>query len=250
MAQSVKAKKKRGKYGFVQKRNVLIDYQFDEVEEHWKKGWLVRKGDQWGMVEKSGNLTLECAYDTLYWYGKDYLMAKQNGLQGVLNLDGSPYLEIKYGRIDHMTDSTALVKMDQQWGILDLATRQFTPKDMDGLIFGGPDQFPFYAEGMTPQDTRSDSLEVGQRNMLMKVYKTLRYPPEARNNGVEGAVVIQFIVDKTGQLSDFKLIKDIGAGCGEESLRVIKMLERFEPGRQDGVPVTTRYAMPVKFRLH
>ena len=79
--------------------------------------------------------------------------------------------------------------------------------------------------------------------------ENLEYPEYAYKNGVEGTCVISFIVEKDGSLSDFKIVRNVGAGMGEEALRVLKMLPNFKPGEQRGKPVRVQQNIPVRFRI-
>ena len=81
------------------------------------------------------------------------------------------------------------------------------------------------------------------------VINEIRYPKAARESGIEGQVVVQFIVEKDGKLSNVKAIQGIGGGCDEEAVRVISGLPAFQPGSQRGKPVRVRMQMPVTFKL-
>lgn len=90
-------------------------------------------------------------------------------------------------------------------------------------------------------------------NGLSKFYeqisRELKYPRQARQRNVEGQVIVQFVVSKTGELTDFTILRSLGAGCDEEAIRVLSKT-KWEPGRQRGKPVRVRMAMVVNFRLH
>ncbi|EAY29247.1 energy transducer TonB [Microscilla marina] len=81
------------------------------------------------------------------------------------------------------------------------------------------------------------------------VQKNLKYPPQARRIGIEGKVVVQFIIEKDGSLTDIKVLKGIGSGCDEEAVRVLKAAPHWNPGKQRGNPVRVRRALPIKFSL-
>ncbi len=89
------------------------------------------------------------------------------------------------------------------------------------------------------------------QNIMMEfVYENLKWPPLALSACVTGTGVIRFVVEKDGLLSNFEIARDIGGCCGEEALRVIKMLPDFIPGTQNGKPVSVQYNFPVRFRLN
>lgn len=84
---------------------------------------------------------------------------------------------------------------------------------------------------------------------LAELQKKIRYPEKARVAGIEGRVIIQFIVNEKGQVENAHVVRGIGGGCDEEALHVVKQAE-FLPGRQRGEPVRVQYSLPIVFRLH
>ncbi len=78
----------------------------------------------------------------------------------------------------------------------------------------------------------------------------LKYPAIARENGVQGMVVIGFIVEKNGRITDIKILRDIGGGCGQEASRLVKSMPNWTPGIKNGQPVRTRFTLPVRFKLN
>ncbi len=79
--------------------------------------------------------------------------------------------------------------------------------------------------------------------------KNLHYPVAAIDNGVAGKVLVSFVVEKNGEVSNLKVIKGIGGGCDEEAMRVIKKSPFWKPGMQNGRKVRVAYIMPVVFRM-
>ena len=77
----------------------------------------------------------------------------------------------------------------------------------------------------------------------------MKYPEIARRAGVEGKVLLSFIVEKDGSISSIDVTKGIGGGCDEEAVRVLRLLDKWSPGRQNGNVVRVRISMPVVFRL-
>ena len=75
------------------------------------------------------------------------------------------------------------------------------------------------------------------------------YPERARKKKLEGQVIVQFVVEKDGSVSNIQIIHDIGEGCGDEVVRAIKHLPKFIPGTDKGVPVRVLYKAPFHFKL-
>jgi len=85
------------------------------------------------------------------------------------------------------------------------------------------------------------------QKLLQYVGKRIVYPSIARENGIKGQVVIQFVVEKDGSISNANIARDIGGGCGAEALRVVKNMPKWVPGLQRSNPVRVRFTLPVKF---
>ncbi len=92
-----------------------------------------------------------------------------------------------------------------------------------------------------------------ESQLMVLLSHNIRYPEAARQNNTQGTVAVSFVVETNGQMSQYKLLKDIGDGCGEESLRVLQALEeagmRWQPGLLKGKPIRTRQSLPIRFRL-
>lgn len=77
-----------------------------------------------------------------------------------------------------------------------------------------------------------------------------RYPAVAQENGVQGRVVVSFVVGKDGHISDVTVLRSVDPSLDKEAVRVIRNMPRWTPGKQGGEPVKVRYNVPVSFRLN
>lgn len=84
---------------------------------------------------------------------------------------------------------------------------------------------------------------------IQGVQKAIIYPELALKVGIEGRVVVQFIVDKDGEVVNPVVMRGIGGGCDEEAIRAVK-LAKFQPGMQRGRPVAVRYSLPITFKIY
>ncbi len=90
----------------------------------------------------------------------------------------------------------------------------------------------------------------GGRGALMKYLATnIKYPPYAKEAGIQGRVFINFVVEKDGSITAVKVLRGIGGGCDEEAIRVVKNMPKWSPGMQRGKPVRVSFNLPVKFTL-
>lgn len=83
---------------------------------------------------------------------------------------------------------------------------------------------------------------------LDEIYKNLRYPEIARRAGIEGRVVVQFVIDERGNTSNHQVVRGIGGGADEAAIEAIKKVN-FTPGRQRGRPVRVSYTLTIVFQL-
>jgi periplasmic protein TonB len=81
------------------------------------------------------------------------------------------------------------------------------------------------------------------------IKSNLKYPAEAKEKNVTGLVVIQFVINKTGQVSDPKVVKSLGAGTDEEAIKMVNKMPPFTPAKQNGKPVNFRYTLPIRFDI-
>lgn len=90
----------------------------------------------------------------------------------------------------------------------------------------------------------------GLAAMYKFINKNLRYPAQAQAQGLEGDVVLTFVVSATGQISDIQVVKEIGGGAAEEAIRVIRKMPDWRPGRQNRQAVPVRFTLPIRFKLN
>jgi len=80
--------------------------------------------------------------------------------------------------------------------------------------------------------------------------KNLRYPSQAQDDGISGRVIVSFIIEKDGTLSNITVLRPAGNGFDEEALRVLKLAKAWKPGMQNGQPVRVRFMLPVNFQTN
>ena len=92
----------------------------------------------------------------------------------------------------------------------------------------------------------------GQAEMFKFIGKNVKYPPMARENGIEGTVFVSFVVNEDGSITNAQVRRGLaggGAGCDAEALRVVKMMPKWTAGKQRGKPVKVSFTLPIKFKL-
>lgn len=127
--------------------------------------------------------------------------------------------------------SVSIYAQNEEIEIIEIEEADTTNND----VFTVVDDFPSFSGGET------------------KLYEFLAnnivYPKEAEKMGITGIVYVNFIIEQDGSISNARIIRDIGGGCGEEVLRVVNSMPKWNPGRQKGKAVRVQFNLPVKFTL-
>ena len=103
-------------------------------------------------------------------------------------------------------------------------------------IFQVVEQMPEYPDG-------------GMAGLMKYLSGAIRYPAIAAENGVQGRVTVQFVVNRDGSIVDAQVVRGVDPYLDKEALRVINSMPKWKPGMQRGKPVRVRYTVPVNFRL-
>ena len=124
------------------------------------------------------------------------------------------------------------------------------PKESEAApIFKVVEEMPRFP-GCEDQDlTKKEKQDCATNLLLRFLSQNIRYPSIARENGIQGTVVVRFVVERDGSISNAEVMREIGGGCGAEALRVVKSMPQWRAGMQQGRAVRVQYNLPVNFRL-
>ena len=89
----------------------------------------------------------------------------------------------------------------------------------------------------------------GNAELMAFLAKNIKYPTIAQENGTQGRVIVQFVVEKDGSIADARVARGVDPYLDKEALRVIQSMPRWIPGKQNGKAVRVKYTVPVMFRL-
>lgn len=98
-----------------------------------------------------------------------------------------------------------------------------------------PDKFPMYPDGV--------------EGLVNHISSQMVYPKNAYTKGVQGRVILQFVVDKDGTIGDIKIVQGADSELNEEAIRVVKKMERWVPGYKNEKPIRVRYTFPFNFKI-
>ncbi|MEI6122032.1 MAG: M56 family metallopeptidase [Bacteroidota bacterium] len=131
----------------------------------------------------------------------------------------------------NLADSVATQK-----GKDSLSARNEVPPAKDAEVFTVVENMPEYVGG----------------NAAMGKFMAdhITYPQKAKESGLQGTVYVSFVVGADGAVGEAKVLRGIGGGCDEEALRVVKLMPKWKPGKQNGSQVSVLFNLPVKFSLN
>ena len=109
------------------------------------------------------------------------------------------------------------------------------PKEEETKVFDYAEQMPSFPGGPSALNEY--------------LSKTIKYPVAAEENGIQGRVVVQFVVERDGSITDVHVVRSVDPSLDKEAIRVAKSMPRWIPGKQNGAPVRVKFTLPVSFRL-
>ena len=110
---------------------------------------------------------------------------------------------------------------------------------------------PAAEQGEVFQVVEEQPMFPGGMQELMKFMQTnIRYPKEAQERGIQGRVIVQFVVNKDGSISEECVVRSVDSQLDAEAIRIIRSMPNWTPGKQRGEPVRVRFTLPVTFRLN
>ena len=109
------------------------------------------------------------------------------------------------------------------------------PKEEENKVFDVVEQMPSFPGGMAA--------------LMAYLQKSIKYPPVAEENGIQGRVVCTFVVERDGSVTDVKVAKSVDPSLDKEAVRVVSAMPKWIPGKQNGQSVRVKYTLPVTFRL-
>ena len=118
------------------------------------------------------------------------------------------------------------------------------------MVYSSVEQMPRFP-GCEHLDI-NDKQQCAQNELLMFIYKNLKYPAYARENSIQGTTLIRYTIEKDGSITNISIVKPLAPSLDAESLRVINQMaeqEQWIPGIQDGQPVRVEFTLPIKFKL-
>lgn len=111
------------------------------------------------------------------------------------------------------------------------------------------EKMPYFPGCEDLKDGSDEKQQCSNENLVVFIADYLEYPEKAQLLGIEGTVYVSFVVDEEGRTEQAQVARDIGGGCGEEALRIVKNMPRWEPARNGNKPAKIKLLLPIRFSL-
>ncbi|UKK57650.1 M56 family metallopeptidase [Prevotella communis] len=153
-------------------------------------------------------------------------------------------------RIDHINvlkgkAATEIYGAEGKNGVIEIKTKK--PVLLDVVVKTEaqtePDDKPFDVVEQMPE------FPGGQEALMQFLRQEVKYPKEAEEKGLQGRVVVRYIIEKDGSISEVEIVKSVNEYLDAEAIRVVKAMPKWKPGKQNGEPVRVKFTIPVTFRL-
>ena len=222
-----------------------------------------KTGRKYDVLDKNGAVLPIAAVDGFKFF-TNVIQVQRGGAYAFWLPDGKQATDFKYQEVDRFFSDFKARKAEKELGIVApvvlIGKALYNGKQVfitnDGKEIPMPEPTNAgQAENNTPAAERNTidkepEFPGGQEAFNKFVAENLRYPKIASENGVEGTVVLKFVVEENGSITHIEISRDIGNGCGMEAQRLVRSMPRWTPGQHQGRPVRTQYTLPVLFKLN
>ncbi len=115
------------------------------------------------------------------------------------------------------------------------ASKPENQKPKDKAIFNSVEKMPIYPGGVN--------------ELMIYLAKNIKYPADAQARGIQGRIIVRFIVTKVGKIEKTEILRSLDPSCDKEALRVVNAMPQWTPGEQKGKKVSVYYTLPIVFKL-
>ncbi|MGM5629521.1 TonB family protein [Apibacter raozihei] len=238
--------KKDNFYGLLNLNGEIVaSAKYDNIQLLDDTSYLIVVNNKFGVIKENGSISINPQFDNIYSFNKNLYRFINGGKYGLISKDGKVFVPAKYDLIFYNENNdTAYASLDDETGIISLLDGKFTNiKDI-------PSSIPMVnIHDKNKVFTGVANLE-GTKAFQNFIKMNLNYPIKAIEKKTKGTVLVKFVVEKDGTISNIKIIRDIGDGCGEEVIRVLKLIKKWKPDTDNGKAVQTHYKIPIRFNTY
>jgi TonB family protein len=241
----IELKEENGMFGFFEKGKLVSSQMYDEVISEYKYN-KVRIGNKWGVLNLRGEDILPTSYDTIKQQESLGYVVSFNNKFGLVDDLNNVIIPFKFEDINCIhKDNSATVKLNNKWGIWQGDSINYTH---DTIVFKRPDKYGLF-KICNKNNSYQENKTCADAEMLKHVFSNLKYPEKARENDIQGMVIVSFLISPEGDVCCQEVEVSADKSLDKEALKVIDSFGKWVPGVHEGVNVWSKYILPIKFRL-
>lgn len=210
----------------------------------------VRMQDKWGYINKQGQLVIPYKYKEAYDFYETFAYVKTDVGYDIIDKQGNTIKSLPnfeyFG--EQFCEGLAVIKLNGKWGYIDIyGNSTFNPKASSIPSIAASTNN--HVSSNVSSITTNSSYPGGEGAMREFIYKTLRYPVIAEENGEQGKVVVGFTVEKDGSITNINIKKSVSEWLDKEAKRIVSNMPHWLPAKSGEINVKSEQTVEVLFRL-
>lgn len=275
-------KVKKGKYGFInQKGKKVIDLDYTYAEPFSEGLAVVEQDLKFGYITTTGEIKIPIDYYDAGCFSEGLAYVAKNKKYGFIDTDGKIIIDFQYDLAENFVNGLAVVRIknpdtiiygrvpyleglinhnnelftNQWYGTISRIEKSSFKVTLKGEKYKLSDQGDLEkideVENVTDFINKPRPEYIGGNNELFEYLKSnVRYPVSARQNYIQGKVMVGFFVNEIGEIKDPSVLFPIHPLLDKEAIRVVKEMPKWKPAQDNGKPITTRFVLPILFKLN
>ncbi|MDR2585482.1 MAG: TonB family protein [Prevotellaceae bacterium] len=250
-----------------------IKFQYDRAYSFSEGLACVQKNGRYGYIDPSGKEIIKLQFDKAFPFSEGFGCVQKKGLFGFVDHLGSEKIKFQYGYAGIFSNGLACVGINNKYGFIDSGGNLVIPMEFDfpsrfdqnglALMRKNGDQFYVNKQGEVSKVEKNEMEEVvnasiveskpmflgrNEQHFSQWVGQNIVFPTFFGKNRIEGKVLLSFVVDLDGSVTDVEVLQRAHSELDDEAVRVVLSSPKWTPGHQNGKPVKVRYTFPIIFQ--
>lgn len=229
---------KNNLYGYIDKNGKeIIQPQFTDAKDFSDGLAAVKKDGLYGYIDMTGNLVIPYTYKEAKDFKNGYAVVGNGNYYGYIDKTGNAIAICVFSHAEDFSDGLALVRYGDKNGFIDIH---------------GNNTFNINVHSQSNSINAEETLpsfKGGQEALNRWISENMQYPQDAYNDGIQGRVKVSVEINSDGSIGDVSIVKSVHPSLDKEAIRLFKSMPKWNPGTQNGNPVSAKMVFPLNFKL-